>query len=102
MSRDKQNICVVGGAGHAGLPLSIAFASAGQDVIIYDLNTTAMDDIRKGTMPFVEYGAEPLLKQALQENRLTFTSDPTWPCSAAIRYHLTVSTSSCGTPRPAA
>ena len=76
MSRDKQNICVVGGAGHAGLPLSIAFASAGQDVIIYDLNTTAMDDIRKGTMPFVEYGAEPLLKQALQENRLTFTSDP--------------------------
>ena len=76
MSRDKQNICVVGGAGHAGLPLSIAFASAGQDVIIYDLNAAAMDDISKGTMPFVEHGAEPLLKQALQENRLTFTTDP--------------------------
>ena len=76
MSRDKKNICVVGGAGHAGLPLSLAFASAGQHVIIYDLNATAMDDIRKGTMPFVEHGAEPLLKEALQENRLTFTTDP--------------------------
>ena len=76
MSRDKQNICVVGGAGHAGLPLSIAFASAGLDVIIYDLNAAAMDDISKGTMPFVEHGAEPLLKEALQENRLTFTTDP--------------------------
>ena len=76
MSLDKQNICVVGGAGHAGLPLALALASASQHVIIYDLNAAAMDDISKGTMPFVEHGAEPLLKQALQENRLTFTTDP--------------------------
>ena len=76
MSLDKQNICVVGGAGHAGLPLALALASARQHVIIYDLNAAAMDDISKGTMPFVEHGAEPLLKQALQENRLTFTTDP--------------------------
>ena len=68
MSLDKQNICVVGGAGHAGLPLALALASARQHVIIYDLNAAAMDDISKGTMPFVEHGAEPLLKQALQEN----------------------------------
>jgi len=71
-----KDICVVGGAGHAGLPLALALASARQHVIIYDLNAAAMDDISKGTMPFVEHGAEPLLKEALQENRLTFTTDP--------------------------
>lgn len=71
-----KDICVVGGAGHVGLPLALAFAAADRNVIIYDLDTATMDVISNGTMPFVEHGAEPLLEQALREDRLTFTAEP--------------------------
>lgn len=70
------DICVIGGAGHVGLPLALAFAAAGQRVIINDLNTAAMDLIKSGTMPFIEYGAEPLLTQALKDGLLLFSTDP--------------------------
>jgi len=70
------DICVIGGAGHVGLPLALVFARAGQRVLIYDLNQAAMDTIASGTMPFIEYGAEPLLAAALRDGRLGFTSNP--------------------------
>ena len=38
MSEAKADICVVGGAGHVGLPLSIVFATKGRRVLIYDIN----------------------------------------------------------------
>src|SRR5581483_11410643 len=69
------DICVVGGAGHVGLPLALVFARAGQRVLIFDLNQAAMETIRRGVMPFVEYGAEPLLAAALRDDRLGFTSE---------------------------
>jgi UDP-N-acetyl-D-mannosaminuronic acid dehydrogenase len=70
----RADICVVGGAGHVGLPLSIVFAAKNQKVLIYDVNRQAMDSIRSGLMPFMENGAEPLLKDALSKGLLTFTS----------------------------
>ena len=70
------DICVVGGAGHVGLPLSIVFATKNQRVLIYDLNHEQMDIIRSGRMPFMEDGAEPLLQRVLSEGFLTFTSLP--------------------------
>jgi UDP-N-acetyl-D-mannosaminuronic acid dehydrogenase len=76
MSEEDQDVCVVGGAGHVGLPLALAFTDVGQRVTIYDVDTAAMDVIQGGTMPFVEYGAEPLLARALAERRLLFSSDP--------------------------
>ena len=76
MEEQDHDICVVGGAGHVGLPLALAFAAVGQRVIIHDVNTAVMDVIKSGTMPFVEYGAEPLLRQALQDNRLLFSTEP--------------------------
>ena len=76
MREQKLDICIVGGAGHVGLPLALAFADAGQQVMIYDLNTAVMDRIKSGTLPFVEYEAEPLLARALKANRLHFSSDP--------------------------
>jgi UDP-N-acetyl-D-mannosaminuronic acid dehydrogenase len=76
MEEHDQDVCVVGGAGHVGLPLALAFAAAGQRVVVYDLNAAALGVIKSGVMPFVEYGAEPLLKEALQRGLLLFTSDP--------------------------
>ncbi len=76
MAADRDyDICVIGGAGHVGLPLALVFARAGQRVLIFDLNQAAMDTIKRGTMPFVEYGAEPLLAAALRDDHLGFTAD---------------------------
>ena len=68
------DICIIGGAGHVGLPLALVFARAGQRVLIFDLNRAAMDTIKSGTMPFVEYGADALLAAALRDDRLAFSS----------------------------
>jgi UDP-N-acetyl-D-mannosaminuronic acid dehydrogenase len=77
------DICVVGGAGHVGLPLSIVFASKNQRVLIYDVNQNSLDTIAGGRMPFIEEGAEPLLKEALSKGSLAFTSRPDDVASAA-------------------
>jgi UDP-N-acetyl-D-mannosaminuronic acid dehydrogenase len=69
------DICIIGGAGHVGLPLALVFARAGQRVLVYDLNEAALDAIKRGAMPFVEYGAEALLAAALRDSRLSFTSE---------------------------
>jgi UDP-N-acetyl-D-mannosaminuronic acid dehydrogenase len=77
MARPRDyDICIIGGAGHVGLPLALVFARAGQRVLIFDVNRTAMATIASGTMPFIEYGAEPLLASALREGRLHFSSEP--------------------------
>src|SRR6201988_1769068 len=68
------DICVVGGAGHVGLPLSIVFAAQKQRVLIYDLNQNWMEVLRGGLMPFMEQNAEPLLKNALSKGLLSFTN----------------------------
>ena len=57
-----------------GLPLSIVFASKNQRVLIYDLNLEVMNTIRNGQMPFMEIGAEPLLRDVLAKGLLEFTN----------------------------
>ena len=70
------NICIAGGAGHVGLPLALSFAHKGLNVLIYDKNEIAFENISKGIMPFTEEGGEKLLNEALDNNRLFFTSKP--------------------------
>ena len=76
MTERDVDICIIGGAGHVGLPLGLVFAAAGQRVMIYDVNQAALDTIASGTMPFIEYGAEPLLTEALATQRLLLSSNP--------------------------
>jgi UDP-N-acetyl-D-mannosaminuronic acid dehydrogenase len=75
MDHKDYDVCIVGGAGHVGLPLALAFAAAGQRVVVNDLNREALERIGAGVMPFIEYGAEPLLVAALAEQRLLLSSD---------------------------
>jgi UDP-N-acetyl-D-mannosaminuronic acid dehydrogenase len=79
----RYDICVVGGAGHVGLPLSIVFASRGQRVLIYDINPQALAAIGEGKMPFMEAGAEPLLRQVLKDGLLVLSSDSARAVEAA-------------------
>ena len=66
------DIVVLGGGGHVGLPLSLAFAQAGLRVGIYDTNQATLDRIAAGEMPFMEAGADELLREMLPTGRLEF------------------------------
>src|SRR5206468_2068458 len=67
------DIAIVGGLGHVGLPLGIVLADNGHRVCLYDTNTRSFDAVRKGQMPFIEYGAEPLLQRVI--GKRLFVSD---------------------------
>ena len=70
------DVAVVGGCGHVGLPLAIAFAERGSSVGIYDLNQDSVNAVNAAEMPFEEPGAGPVLKQAIADGRLTASADP--------------------------
>jgi UDP-N-acetyl-D-mannosaminuronic acid dehydrogenase len=70
------DLVVLGGGGHVGLPLSLAFAKAGLNVGIYDIAAATLDRIARGEMPFKENGADELLAELLPTGRLTLSSSP--------------------------
>ena len=70
------NVVIVGGGGHVGLPLAIAFADRGESVVIQDISASAVDRVNNGELPFVEPGAEPMLRAALAAGRLRASTDP--------------------------
>lgn len=78
----KYDICVAGGLGHVGLPLSMAFASKGLKVCAFDISQQALQTVRAGRLPFVEYDAEAVLKKVLADGTLT-CSDSAESLSAA-------------------
>jgi UDP-N-acetyl-D-mannosaminuronic acid dehydrogenase len=70
------DVCVVGGCGHVGLPLSIAFALRGARVAILDIDRDAVAKIARGEMPFIEEGGEERLREALATGSLDIGSNP--------------------------
>jgi UDP-N-acetyl-D-mannosaminuronic acid dehydrogenase len=69
-------IVIIGGCGHVGLPLGIAFASRGRKVCVYDLNDEAVATVNSGTMPFAENGASDVLAEVVGAGLLVASSDP--------------------------
>jgi UDP-N-acetyl-D-mannosaminuronic acid dehydrogenase len=69
------DLVVLGGGGHVGLPLSLAFADAGLRVGIYDTSQLTLDRIARGEMPFMESGADELLHRLLPTGRLVLSAD---------------------------
>ena len=82
------DVVVIGGGGHVGLPLAIALADRGASVIVYDLSERAVDLVNGGTMPFGEPGATPMLRRALDAERLFATTDAS--CVARARNVIVV------------
>lgn len=70
------DVCIVGGLGHIGLPLGIAFADKGLNVALVDVNQAYASQVLAGQMPFIEYGAEPILARVLAEGRLHIHLSP--------------------------
>ena len=70
------DLCVIGGFGHVGLPLSIAFADKGLKVCAFDIDSKKISSISKGKMPFFEEGADELLEKVLRSGMLSLSADP--------------------------
>jgi UDP-N-acetyl-D-mannosaminuronic acid dehydrogenase len=73
--RFEQDVVIVGGCGHVGLPLGIALADRGLSVILYDINEAVVPIVNRGRMPFQESGAPEMLRRALDSGRLRATTD---------------------------
>jgi UDP-N-acetyl-D-mannosaminuronic acid dehydrogenase len=79
MSQDRpysRDVAVIGGCGHVGLPLAITFADVGLRTMIYDVNESAVAQVRRGEMPFAEHGARELLPAVLEKGLLEVHSSP--------------------------
>jgi UDP-N-acetyl-D-mannosaminuronic acid dehydrogenase len=70
------DVVVVGGGGHVGLPLSLMLARAGLRVGIYDISAETVARIEAGEMPFIETGADELLREVLATGRLQTSTKP--------------------------
>lgn len=59
----KHDICIIGGVGHVGLPLGLAFAKEKKKVLLLDIDKKNMNLVKNRIMPFKEEGANELLKK---------------------------------------
>jgi UDP-N-acetyl-D-mannosaminuronic acid dehydrogenase len=71
----RRDVVIVGGCGHVGLPLGLAFADRGLQVALFDINTDAVEQVAHGVMPFAEDGADQVLQRVVG-SRLVATTDP--------------------------
>jgi UDP-N-acetyl-D-mannosaminuronic acid dehydrogenase len=70
------DMVIVGGCGHVGLPLALSLADCGYKVGIDDIDSAKIAQVKAGNVPFLENGADALLKRLLPTGRLEFASDP--------------------------
>ena len=68
----KKNISIIGGAGHVGFPLGLAFSYKNFRVNLIDKNINFLKKIRSGNPPFLEEGSEKLLKKVLKKKKLYY------------------------------
>ena len=70
------DVVVVGGCGHVGLPLAIAFADRGLRTVAYDINADAVAVVNAARLPFDEPDAGPVLARVIADGRLSASVDP--------------------------
>ena len=68
------DICIIGGCGHVGLPLGLAFADRGKRVVLYDKNEKAVQAINAKSMPFLEEGGSEILTHTVDADLLHATT----------------------------
>ena len=71
---NKNQIAIIGGAGHIGAPLGINLSLAGYQSILIDINKNNINLINKGKMPFIEKGAGKILKKQLKKKKIFASS----------------------------
>jgi UDP-N-acetyl-D-mannosaminuronic acid dehydrogenase len=68
-------LAIVGGCGHVGLPLGLAFARKGYQVDLLDTSAERVAQVNGGKMPFHEDEADQLLAEAVRGGLIKATTD---------------------------
>ncbi len=71
-----REICIIGGAGHVGLPLGVAFALNKVKTVLFDINKESLKKIKSGVFPFKEKDGPKYLKQVLKKKTLFVSWTP--------------------------
>lgn len=71
-------VTVIGAGGHVGFPFSLVVAEAGHKVCGLDLNEELILDLNDGVVPYLEEGAAELLAKHLDNEKIFFTTDPSF------------------------
>jgi len=69
------DIGVIGGAGYVGLVTGVGLAALGHKVIAQDVDQRRLDMLRRGISAVYEDGLEPILRQLIDRNLISFTDD---------------------------
>ena len=72
----KHDACIIGGAGHIGLPLGVVLALNGVKTVLFDINKESLRQIKSGIFPFKERDGAKGLKEALSKKTLFVSSVP--------------------------
>lgn len=63
------------GTGYVGLVTGACLADVGHDVLCVDIDQQKVDNLNAGIIPIYEPGLEPIVKQAVQNKLLSFTTN---------------------------
>src|ERR1700744_2174498 len=66
---EQRSVSVIG-LGRVGLPLALCFADRGLQVLGGDHDSSILDSLRSGRMPFMEAGTQELLERVQRSGRL--------------------------------
>ena len=70
-----KKICIIGGAGHIGLPLALKFSEKKFIVNVIDKNKKVINQLNKSIFPFYEIGGQKLLKTCRKKKTIFFSDD---------------------------
>jgi len=73
--KNNRKVVVIGAGGHVGFPLSLVLADADFNVVGIDINKDLIEKLNSGIVPYVEDGAEEILKKSIKKGNLIFTDD---------------------------
>ena len=72
---NRNFICIVGGAGHVGVPLGLALSSKGYNVVLIDKDKKNVKKINQSKMPFIEEGCNKLIKKMIFKKKIFATTN---------------------------
>jgi len=75
--RGEYDVCIIGGCGHVGLPLGLAFANHKKKVVLFDINQANVEKVNRKEMPFLDKGAPEILTKTVDSGLLEATTDKT-------------------------
>lgn len=70
----KKVLTIIGGCGHIGIPLGLAYADCGHKVFLLDIDQSRVDSINSGLLPYKEKKAHEILQRVVGKTLFATTN----------------------------